>query len=134
MLDPRSLPALPAEQRTVTRALSTTVARRTTADDRRRGEACMAQVLDNLASEAPGGRNDALNRAAWTLGRWIAAGELQQDEVEDALYAAAEANSLVADDGQRQTWATIRSGLSTGLRQAVDLDADHRVSRRRRAS
>jgi hypothetical protein len=31
------------------------------------------------------------------------------------------ATGLVADDGQCQTWATIRSGLSAGLQQAVDL-------------
>jgi hypothetical protein len=37
---------------------------------------------------------------------------LDQTDVEDALYAAAERNGLVADDGQRQVWATIRSGLS----------------------
>ncbi len=29
----------------------------------------MAQVLDNLASVAPGGRNAALNHTAWTLGQ-----------------------------------------------------------------
>ena len=56
----------------------------------------------------------ALNRAAWTLGRWVAAGALEQAEVEDALYTAAERLGLVVDDGQRQTWATIRSGLSAG--------------------
>jgi hypothetical protein len=72
----------------------------------------------------PGGRNNALNQAAWTLGRWVAAGALDQVDVEDELYAAAEVNGLVADDGQRQTWATIRSGLSAGLQQPIDLDAD----------
>jgi hypothetical protein len=77
----------------------------------------MTQVLDNLATVASGGRNAALNRAAWTLGRWIAAGALEQLAVEDGLYTAAERNSLVADDGERQVWATIRSGLSAGLRQ-----------------
>jgi hypothetical protein len=82
----------------------------------------MTQVLDNLASMAPGGRNDALNRAAWTLGRWVTAGALEQAEVEDGLYDTAERNGLVADDGQRQVWATIRSGLSAGLQQPVDLD------------
>ena len=43
-----------------------------------------------------------------------------------ALYAAAERNGLVSDpkDGPRKTWATIRSGLSAGLQQPVDLDAD----------
>jgi hypothetical protein len=52
---------------------------------------------------------------AWTLGRWVAAGALDQDEVEEALYAAAERNGLVADDGQRPCCATIRSGLAAGL-------------------
>jgi hypothetical protein len=84
----------------------------------------MASVIDNLEATAPGGRNDALNRAAWTLGRWVAAGALEQRDVEDELYAAGEYNHLVADDGERQTWATIRSGLGAGLQQPIDLDAD----------
>jgi hypothetical protein len=46
---------------------------------------------------------------------WIAAGALEQADVEDELYAAAECNGLVADDGDRQCWATIRSGLGAGL-------------------
>jgi hypothetical protein len=83
----------------------------------------MAQVLDNLAGVAPGGRNAALNRAAWTLGRWVAAGALEQAEVEDGLCAAAEVNRLVVDDGERQTWSTIRSGLSAGLQRTLDLYA-----------
>jgi hypothetical protein len=39
---------------------------------------------------------------------------LEQGEVEDGLYTAAVRNGLVADDGQRQAWPTIRSGLSAG--------------------
>ena len=31
------------------------------------------------------------------------------------------ANGLVADDGERQCWATIRSGLSAGLQEPVNL-------------
>jgi hypothetical protein len=66
----------------------------------------------------------------------VAAGALDQAEVEDALYAAAEQNGLVSDpkDGPRKTWATIRSGLGTGLREPIDLDTDDRppVRRRRR--
>jgi hypothetical protein len=41
------------------------------------------------------------------------------------LYAAAVVNGLVADDGDRQWWATIRSGLGAGLREPVDLNARH---------
>ena len=50
-------------------------------------------------------------------------GPLDLAEVEDALYAAAVANGLVADDGERQCWATIRSGLSAGLQKPADLNA-----------
>ena len=92
----------------------------------------MDSVIANLEAATPGGRNDALNGAAWTLGRWVAAGALEQADVEDELYSAAEVNGLVADDGERQTWATIRSGLGAGLQQPIDLDADDRQSRRAR--
>ncbi len=64
-----------------------------------------------------------VRRAAWTLGRWVGAGALDQGDVEDELYAAAEHNGLVADDGERQTWATIRSGLGAGLQHPIDLGA-----------
>jgi len=57
-------------------------------------------------------------------GRWVAAGALEQADVEDDLYAAATRNELVSDDGDRQCRATIRSGLGAGLQEPVDLDAD----------
>jgi hypothetical protein len=47
----------------------------------------------------------------------VAAGALEQRNVEDALYATAEGNGLVADDGERQCWATIRSGLGAGMQE-----------------
>ena len=65
--------------------------------------------------------------AAWTLGRWIAAGALEQADIEDELYMAALHNGLVHDDGQRQTWGTIHSGLGAGPQQPIDLDADARL-------
>ena len=46
----------------------------------------MLTVIANLEAARPGRRTDALHHAA----------------VEDALYAAAVANGLVGDDGQRQ--------------------------------
>ena len=51
----------------------------------------------------------------------------------DGLNAAAVANGLVAD-GERQCWATIRSGLGAGLQKPADLDTDSRAPRRRRTS
>ena len=56
------------------------------------------------------------------LGCWVVAGALEQGHLEDALYAAAVVNGLVADDGERQGWATIRSGLGAGLQEAIALD------------
>jgi hypothetical protein len=79
----------------------------------------MNKVMRNVAVATRPGCNNALNGAAWTLGHWVAAGALEQRDVEDALYAAAVANGLVADDGDRQCWATIRSGLSAGLLRQV---------------
>jgi hypothetical protein len=126
VLDPLTLPALPLEQTHVgelRRSPLARVVRRMTDSDRRRGEAYVSSVIDGLEATGPGGRNDALNHAAVTLGRWIAAGALVQANVEDELYAAAEVNGLVSDDGERQCWATIRSGLGAGLQEPIDLVA-----------
>jgi len=71
-------------------------------------------VLDALASTAPGARNAALFRAAAALGRRVAAGQLPEPDVEQGLYAAAERNGLVADDGERAVQRTIISGLTAG--------------------
>jgi hypothetical protein len=128
LLDPSTLPELqPEPKRPELQRLPTAkTLHRTTDSDRRRGGAYMDSVITGLETTGPGGRNAALNGAAWTLGRWIAAGALEQSDVEEELYAAAEANGLVADDGDRQCWATIRSGLSAGLREPIDLDAEDR--------
>jgi hypothetical protein len=112
------------------------VQREATGRDRRRGEAYLTKLIDEPARVPAGGRNAALNKTAWKLGQWVAAGALDQGEVEDTLYAAAEVNGLVADDGPRQCWTTIRSGLSKGLQRPINLDADERPrspsARRRR--
>src|SRR5437588_8059746 len=76
----------------------------------------MLTVIANLEAARPGRRTDALHHAA----------------VEDKLCAVAVANGLVADDGDRQCWATIRSGLGAGLQEPKDLDAADRGPQRRR--
>jgi hypothetical protein len=136
LLDPATLPELPPEpaRPELRRSPTVSVLRQATDRDRRRGEAYMDTVIADLETTAPGGRNTTLNHAAWTIGRWVAAGALDQAEVEEELYAATEANGLIADDGQRQCWATIRSGLSAGLQQPIDLDADDRPPRTRPAA
>lgn len=59
--------------------------------------------------------NTALYRAALKLGSIVADGKLSRDRVESALYGAATAAGYVQRDGERQTWATINSGLRNGL-------------------
>ena len=60
--------------------------------------------------------NDALYRAALKLGSIVADGVLSRDRVENELYAVAVAAGYVARDGERQTWATIASGIGNGLK------------------
>jgi putative DNA primase/helicase len=82
---------------------------------RTREERYAAQALRlelNAIHAAPqGGRNDALNRAAFSLGNLIAGGCLQRQEVEDALRQAGLAVGLEPTEVD----ATIRSGIESGL-------------------
>jgi AAA domain-containing protein/bifunctional DNA primase/polymerase-like protein len=74
------------------------------------------------------GRNDALNRAAFSLFQLVACGGLEENDVRDRLFAAAEACGLVAEDGARSVLATIESGAKAGRtqpRQAPDHAREH---------
>ena len=77
---------------------------------------------------APGGRNPALNHAAWLLGHRIAAGVVDQADVKDALYAAVLANGLVADDASASAGLRPAGGAVASLRLAVRWA--HKVGRR----
>jgi hypothetical protein len=79
------------------------------------GAAALEAEIAELVSTPHGGRNNALNRASFSLHQLVAGGELDGGEVEQRLIAAAEANGLLADDGPRQVLATIRSGMRAGL-------------------
>jgi Bifunctional DNA primase/polymerase, N-terminal len=80
------------------------------------GLAALRSEIDTLAAMAPqSGRNNQLNRASFSLHQLVAGGELDAGEVERQLVDAATANGLVAEDGMRQTMATIRSGAKAGL-------------------
>jgi AAA domain-containing protein/bifunctional DNA primase/polymerase-like protein len=75
------------------------------------------------------GRNNVLNRAAFNLFQLVAGGGLDENEVRERLFAAAEACGLVADDGAASVLATIESGAKAGRaqpRQASDHDGDRR--------
>ncbi|MGA0603525.1 bifunctional DNA primase/polymerase [Caulobacter sp. KR2-114] len=70
-----------------------------------------------LAATPEGGRNGALNRAAFSLGQLVAGGELDEDEARTALLVAAEANGSIGDDGQSAALKTIESGMTSGMLQ-----------------
>jgi hypothetical protein len=75
------------------------------------------------------GRNTKLNALAFRLGTMAARDWVSRDEVTSALFEAAIACRLVADDGEAGVRATIESGLSSGERTPhPDLDDDSGVS------
>lgn len=74
----------------------------------------LARELDQMPPDS--GRNDRLNKIAYTLGGDVGAGRIKRDVVEARLLGASEANGLTADDGgESGVRATIASGLDAGI-------------------
>ncbi|MBI1296686.1 hypothetical protein GC175_17155 [bacterium] len=71
----------------------------------------LEQELDELARAVEGGRNDALNRAAFSLGQLVGDGLLYQGEVADQLLGVALLIGLEEGESVR----TIASGLGSGM-------------------
>lgn len=84
-------------------------------------DAALHNEADNVATAPPGGRNNALNTAAFSLGTLVAAGELSQGQVVDALLNAAGSCGLIHEDGQRGVMQTINSGLKAGMQHPRDI-------------
>jgi AAA domain/Bifunctional DNA primase/polymerase, N-terminal len=87
--------------------------------DSRSREAVYAQAaLDGVAAELaraePGGRNNALNAAAFRMGTMIARGWIARADVGDALCAACQQNGLLHNEGANAVQATLASGLRAG--------------------
>jgi hypothetical protein len=70
--------------------------------------------IGKLAVASAGQRNEALNRAAFSLGTLVAGGGLAEQDAHRVLLNGATACGLLADDGAHSVQATIRSGLSAG--------------------
>jgi putative DNA primase/helicase len=68
-----------------------------------------------LAAQAAGGRNEALNRAAYALGALEHYGAVDEREAHVALKTACERNHLIADDGLHAFEVTFSSGWTAGL-------------------
>ncbi|MEV0570648.1 bifunctional DNA primase/polymerase [Dactylosporangium sp. NPDC050588] len=76
-------------------------------------EAALRRECDAIAAMPPdSGRNNALNRAAFSLGQLVGAGVLSVDSVSTALLHAAARSGLSEHEAAR----TIRSGLAAGQR------------------
>jgi hypothetical protein len=99
----RLLAEKPAER---PRAASPAV-RRTTAY----GRAALDGIAAEMAQAQPGSRNDALNAAAFRLGRLVVADLVDEAEAVAALDAAGDQAGLGAHERER----TISSGLSAGV-------------------
>ena len=77
----------------------------------------LAAEVDRVSRAPAGARNDTLNRAAFALGRLVGAGLLDPALVTGELIAAARWAGL----GPAETRRTIRSGLTAGRRQPLDV-------------
>lgn len=89
--------------------------------NRATAEAALRDEVQKLAATGKGGRNNALNDAAFSLGTLVGNGSLSRDEVEVALEEACEVNGVWGEDGARQCRNTIRSGLDAGTAKPRDL-------------
>jgi hypothetical protein len=80
-------------------------------------KAALERECKAVASAQPGTRNSTLNTAAFNLFQIVAGRGLDEQEVRDRLYEAAETCGLVADDGPASVLATIDSGAAAGRQQ-----------------
>lgn len=72
--------------------------------------AALEKELDILTRTPHGGRNEQLNKSAFSLGQLVAGGALDEHEVVDKLTTVARAIGL----GENETDATIKSGMGSG--------------------
>jgi hypothetical protein len=89
-------------------------------------DAALRREYDAVASAPHRGRNNQLNTSTFKLATLVGAGLLNDHAVETAMLDGAAACGLVADDGRDKCLATIRSGLSAGIRSPRDIPDQHK--------
>jgi hypothetical protein len=82
--------------------------------ERAYANAALDGCTDELAAAPRTTRNETLYKKSYRLGTMIARGWIARPKVEAALFDAATSCGLVADDGERQTRASICSGIDGG--------------------
>jgi putative DNA primase/helicase len=78
-------------------------------------QAALHGQIAAVSATPSGGRNIALNSAAFRLGRMLAREWIGRSDIEQGLRFAAQECGLLAEDGERSVNATIQSGLCAGL-------------------
>lgn len=86
------------------------------------GKAALESEAQAVRTAPQGERNHALNRAAFSLGQLVAAGQLAEGDVAAELEAAAQVAGLEAGE----TRQTLRSGLEAGKAQPRSVELDRR--------
>lgn len=91
-------------------------------------EAGVDAELAKVRGAGKGGRNNALNEAAFALGQMAGADWISESAAASWLEGAAHDCGLAKDDGIGQVRATIRSGLQAGRRKPREpLPEEHRA-------
>ncbi|OPY57388.1 MAG: hypothetical protein A4E49_00053 [Methanosaeta sp. PtaU1.Bin112] len=93
---------------------------------RRYAEAALEDEVKILGSTPTGNRNEQLNRSAFALGQFVAAGVLSEAEVISALSRAA----MYAGLDPEEIRATITSGLDAGAKHPREIPESSRVTSR----
>lgn len=114
-LPPKPLPDWLTHQLTITEPTAPTGPASMRPTQRHTGAYAMAALtgeLDKLLTTREGGRNHALNVAAFALGQLVAAGLFDGTTIRDELLSAADRIGLPRTEAER----TINSGLTAGTR------------------
>lgn len=84
------------------------------------GTAALERELGRLLSEPEGGRNNALNKSAFSLGQLVAGGELEEAKVLESLATAGERMGLDPEEIEQ----TVASGFEAGRSEPREAPRD----------
>ena len=84
-------------------------------------QAVVKNNQNDIRSAGTAGRNNALNRAAYSMGRIVGAGLLTIQEVTEILKNEAIACGLMSEDGKQSIMATMESGLKSGIQRPANV-------------
>jgi hypothetical protein len=91
------------------------------APDKRIGSHYLRAILEGeverVKSATPGGRNDALNTAAFIMGQLVGSGEITEEHTWSLLRSASRLHVGVEDFTENELERTTQSGLTAGIRQ-----------------